>query len=196
VLFKSIYPSAINPVLLIVRLYLGPMIFTHGYRKIFRGGTLAGTTGWFDSIGMKPGRLNALAAASTELSVGALLVFGLVTLLACAGLLALMLVACHRAPQERFYDHQPGRGNRVLPRTYGDGPGAGNLRRGQVFTGLLVEHLFTMNPCHRPHGDVLRRRRRSVGPAAGLLLTVIRRAGSHSSAVLLNLTKLVMNWST
>jgi hypothetical protein len=59
-----------------------------------------------------------------------------------------------------------------------------------------VEHLFTMNPCHRPHGDVLRRRRRSVGPAAGLLLTVIRRAGSHSSAVLLNLTKLVMNWST
>ena len=92
-LFKSIYPSAINPVLLIVRLYLGPMIFTPGYRKIFRGGTLAGTTGWFDSIGMKPGRLNALAAASTELSVGALLVFGLVTPLACAGLLALMLVA-------------------------------------------------------------------------------------------------------
>jgi putative oxidoreductase len=70
VLFKTIYPSAINRVLLIVRLYLGPMIFTHGYRKIFRGGKLAGTDGWFDSIGMKPGNLNALAAASTELRVG------------------------------------------------------------------------------------------------------------------------------
>jgi putative oxidoreductase len=71
----------------------GPLIFTHGYRKIFRGAKLAGTAGWFDSIGMKPGRLNALAAASTELCVGALLVFVLVTPLACAGLLALMLVA-------------------------------------------------------------------------------------------------------
>ena len=30
VLFKTIYPPAINLVLLIVRLYLGPMIFTHG----------------------------------------------------------------------------------------------------------------------------------------------------------------------
>jgi hypothetical protein len=35
-----------------------------------------------------------------------------------------------------------------------------------------------------------------AGPAAGLLSTVKRRVGSHSSAVLLNLTKLVMNWST
>jgi putative oxidoreductase len=90
---KFSYPATINVVLLVVRLFLGPMIFTHGYRKFFRGGKLAGTAGWFEKIGMKPGRLNAVAAASTELGVGVLLTIGLLTPLACAGLLGLMTVA-------------------------------------------------------------------------------------------------------
>lgn len=90
---KFSFPTTINVLLLIVRLFLGPMIFTHGYRKIFRGGKLAGTAGWFEKIGMKPGRLNAVAAASTEIGVGILLIGGLLTPLACAGLLALMTVA-------------------------------------------------------------------------------------------------------
>src|ERR1700691_4720665 len=87
------FPTTINVLLLVVRLFLGPMIFTHGYRKFFRGGKLVGTAGWFESIGMKPGRFNAVAAASTETGVGVLLTFGLLTPLACAGLLALMVVA-------------------------------------------------------------------------------------------------------
>jgi putative oxidoreductase len=90
---KFSFPTTINVVLLIVRLFLGPMIFTHGYRKFFRGGKLTGTAGWFEKIGMKPGRLNALAAASTETGVGVLLTVGFLTPLACAGLLALMTVA-------------------------------------------------------------------------------------------------------
>ncbi len=90
---KFSFPATINVVLLIVRLFLGPMIFTHGYRKFFRGGRLAGTAGWFEKIGMKPGRLNAVAAASTETGVGVLLTVGLLTPLASAGLLALMTVA-------------------------------------------------------------------------------------------------------
>ena len=87
------YPMAINLMLLIVRMYVGPTIFTHGYRKVFRGGKLAGTAGWFDRIGMKPGRLNAVMASTTELGVGVLLTLGVLTPLACAGLLALMVVA-------------------------------------------------------------------------------------------------------
>lgn len=87
------YGTTFNIVLLVVRLFLGLMIFSHGYRKVFKGGKIAGTAGWFDSIGMKPGKLNAWAAASTEIGVGILLVLGLLTTLAAAGLVALMVVA-------------------------------------------------------------------------------------------------------
>jgi putative oxidoreductase len=107
----SSYPTAINVVLLVLRLYLGLMIFAHGYRKIFRGGKLAGTGRWFEKIGMKPGYLHARAAAFTELSVGVLLTFGLLTPLAAAGLMALMLVAIvtvHR--HNGFMINNPGEG--------------------------------------------------------------------------------------
>ena len=84
---------AVSLVLFVLRVFLGAMIFAHGYNKVFRGGRLAGTAGWFDSIGMKPGRLNAALAAVTELGVGVLLILGLATPLAAAGLVALMVVA-------------------------------------------------------------------------------------------------------
>jgi putative oxidoreductase len=87
------YPMVIDVVLLLTHVFLGLMIFTHGFRKVFRGGKLAGTARWFDSIGMRPGKLHASAAAATELGAGALLTLGLFTPLAAAGLLALMLVA-------------------------------------------------------------------------------------------------------
>jgi len=88
-----IHPLSVDLVLIALRLFLGPMIFAHGYRKFFRGGRLAGTARWFTSIGMAPGPLNALMAASTETGVGVLLTVGLLTPLACAGLIALMLIA-------------------------------------------------------------------------------------------------------
>jgi putative oxidoreductase len=75
----SVYPVTINLVLLAVRLFLGLTIFSHGYAKVFRGGKLAGTAGWFDSIGMRPGKINAFMAASTELGVGVLLTLGFLT---------------------------------------------------------------------------------------------------------------------
>jgi putative oxidoreductase len=87
------YPAAVDAVLLALRLFLGPMIFAHGYRKFFRGGRLKGTAGWFASIGMRQSRLNAVLAASTETGVGVLLFLGLFTPLACAGLIALMVTA-------------------------------------------------------------------------------------------------------
>ncbi|MCU1363784.1 MAG: putative rane protein [Acidimicrobiaceae bacterium] len=78
---------------MLLHLYLGGMIFTHGFKKVFKGGKLAGTARWFESIGMKPGMLNAYAAASTELGAGVLLIFGLLTPFASAALIALMIVA-------------------------------------------------------------------------------------------------------
>ena len=79
--------------LLILRASLGMMIFVHGYNKAFRGGRLAGTGRWFQSMGMRPGKVHAVLAAGTEMGVGVLLVVGLLTQLAAAGLIALMVVA-------------------------------------------------------------------------------------------------------
>jgi putative oxidoreductase len=87
------YPSAVNLALLAVHVYLGVMIFAHGHRKFFRGGKLAGTGRWFESIGVRPGLLNAVLAASTEVGAGLLLILGLLTPLASAGLMSLMIVA-------------------------------------------------------------------------------------------------------
>jgi len=78
---------------LILRVTLGGMILAHGANKFFGGGKIPGTAGWFESIGMKPGRINAIAAAVTEVGTGILLIVGLLTPLACAGLVALMVVA-------------------------------------------------------------------------------------------------------
>lgn len=103
--------SIFDLALLIARVGLGLMIMAHGYAKIFRGGKIAGTAGWFDSIGMRPGKLNAVMAAGTELGVGALLVLGLLTPLAAAGLVALMTVAIvtvHR--KNGFFVYNPGQG--------------------------------------------------------------------------------------
>ena len=79
--------------LLALRGTLGAMIAAHGLNKFFGGGRIAGTARWFESIGMRPGRLNALAAATTEVGAGTLLVLGLLTPLAAGALMALMVVA-------------------------------------------------------------------------------------------------------
>ena len=65
----------------------------HGYQKFFKGGKIAGTASWFDSMGMRPGRFHAILAASTELGAGILFALGLVTLLAALAIVALMWVA-------------------------------------------------------------------------------------------------------
>ena len=65
----------------------------HGINKVFGGGRIAGTAGWFASIGMKPGVLNAYAASLAEMSCGLLLIAGFLTTLASAGAIAVMLVA-------------------------------------------------------------------------------------------------------
>lgn len=79
--------------LLVLRAGLGMMIFVHGYNKAFRGGRLAGTGRWFQSMGMRPGKVHAALAAFCEMGVGVLLVVGLITPVAAAGLIGLMVVA-------------------------------------------------------------------------------------------------------
>lgn len=85
--------TSVDTALLILRLALGPMLFAHGYQKLFMGGRIDGTAGWFESMGMKPGKLNAWAAALTETGTGVLMTIGLLTPFAAAGMVGVMVVA-------------------------------------------------------------------------------------------------------
>lgn len=77
--------------LLMLRVMLGLFMAAHGTNKV-KGG-LAGTAGWFGSIGMKWPRAQATAAAATEIVGGILLAIGLLFPLAAASMIATMTVA-------------------------------------------------------------------------------------------------------
>jgi putative oxidoreductase len=85
--------SAYDVGLLILRLCLGLTLAAHGLNKFFGGGRIPGTANWFASIGMKPGRLHALIAATAETVSGFGLAAGLLTPIPAAGFVALMFVA-------------------------------------------------------------------------------------------------------
>lgn len=100
-----------NFVLLGLRLAAAAVMLAHGLNHIFGGGKIAGTGRWFESLGMKPGRLHAWLASLTEVGAGALLVLGLLTPLAAAGIIGVMLVAWitnHRG--NGFFIFRPGEG--------------------------------------------------------------------------------------
>jgi putative oxidoreductase len=85
--------AATDTTLLVLRVVLGLTMAAHGYNKFFGKGGLAGTAGWFDSIGMKPGMFHARVAASTEMAAGLGLAVGLLTPVPAAGFVALMFTA-------------------------------------------------------------------------------------------------------
>jgi putative oxidoreductase len=85
--------DAVNLALLIMRVTLGGIMLAHGINHIIGGGKIAGTAGWFQSLGMKPGILHAWLASLTEIGAGVLLLAGLLTPLAAAGVIGVMVVA-------------------------------------------------------------------------------------------------------
>jgi putative oxidoreductase len=85
--------DSINLGLLILRVCLGLTLAAHGYGKFFLGGRIPGTARWFNSMGMRPGKLHALLAASTEVAAGLGIAVGLLTPFACMGLVGVMVVA-------------------------------------------------------------------------------------------------------
>lgn len=91
-------------VMLALRVIAGVTIFMHGYNKIFRGGKIEGTARWFDSMGMKPnGKVHAWSAALTETGCGVLLLLGLLTPLAAAGVIGVMVVAGVTTHRHAFF---------------------------------------------------------------------------------------------
>ncbi len=104
-------PDAVNLALLGLRLILGVVMLAHGLNHIFGGGKIAGTGRWFASLGMKPGVLHAWLASVVEVVAGIMLVLGLLTPLACAGVLGVMLVALvTNHLKNGFFIFRPGEG--------------------------------------------------------------------------------------
>lgn len=82
--------------LFILRLVVGGLLAGHGAQKLFGyfgGDGLAGTAGFFEQIGLRPGRFHATAAGLMEFAGGTLLVLGLFTPFASMLLIAVMTAA-------------------------------------------------------------------------------------------------------
>jgi putative oxidoreductase len=82
--------------LLLIRLTVGLTLAAHGSQKLlgwFGGHGLAGTAGWLESVGFRPGRRHAILAGLTEIGGGVLLAIGLATPLGAAIVASVMIVA-------------------------------------------------------------------------------------------------------
>src|SRR3954463_8755739 len=82
--------------LFVLRVVVGLFFVGHGAQKLFGafgGHGLDGTAGFFEMLGMRPGRRNAMAAGGAEVRGGILVALGLLTPLAAAVIIAVMTVA-------------------------------------------------------------------------------------------------------
>ncbi len=107
----NLSPSSVNFALLVARIVLAGVFLAHGINHIIGGGKIAGTARWFESLGMRPGILHAWMASLTEVGAGVLLVLGLLTPVAGAGVVGVMLVAwITNHLRNGFFIFRPGEG--------------------------------------------------------------------------------------
>jgi putative oxidoreductase len=82
--------------LLLARLILGVLMVAHGGQKLFGwlgGYGIAGTAGFFEQLGFRPGRLFVVTASLSEVVSGILIALGLFGPVGPALLLSVMIVA-------------------------------------------------------------------------------------------------------
>ena len=82
--------------LFFLRVFLGVLLFAHGTQKLFGwfgGHGPEGTGGFFEQVGHRPGRQMAILAGLSEAGGGTLLVLGLLTPLAAAIVIGVMVTA-------------------------------------------------------------------------------------------------------
>jgi putative oxidoreductase len=90
---------------------LGVVMFAHGWKhlKALRSGP--GMANWFESLGLRPGTLQAFLVTYTELGAALILILGLLNPLGMAAVAAICLVAfaIHHRPHG-FFTTNPGEG--------------------------------------------------------------------------------------
>src|SRR4030081_3996499 len=94
-------PLLLNLGLLLIRVIFGLTMVAHGAQKLFGwfgGYGLAGTGGFFEGLGFRPGPFFAAAAGLAETLGGLLLVVGLFEPVGALAVIAVMIVAIGRVP--------------------------------------------------------------------------------------------------
>jgi putative oxidoreductase len=85
--------NTLDTATLVIRVVVGLTMAAHGYNHLFGGGGLAGTTRWFDSMGLRPAKVHALLSGAGELACGLGLAVGLLTPFCAAFVVGTMTVA-------------------------------------------------------------------------------------------------------
>jgi putative oxidoreductase len=131
--------------ILLARVVFGLLMAAHGTQKLFGwfgGYGLAGTAGFFEGLGFKPGRFFAAAASGTEIAAGLLMALGLLGPVGPALFVSLMIVAAVTVHwQNGLFAQNQGI---EMPLLYGvvgvtlalTGPGAYSLDAALGLTGL------------------------------------------------------------
>ena len=85
--------EAIDIALAFLRTVVGVTLILHGVNHWIGDGKIAGTARWFESLGLRHGTMQAWMSVLTEVGAGALLALGVLTPVACAAIISVMLVA-------------------------------------------------------------------------------------------------------
>jgi len=144
--------TSVDTALLIVRVVFGLTLAMHGWQKFFTGGRMPGTAGWFDGMGMKPGKVMAPLAASTEIGAGLGFAIGLLTPLMSAGCVGIMLVAAWTVHREEFFIVKGGWEYNMV------------LATGTVGVAMIGPGRFSLRPRHRRRCEPARRLLPASGP--------------------------------
>jgi putative oxidoreductase len=133
-----------------LRAVVGGLFIGHGLQKLlgkFGGHGLDGTAGFFEQLGLRPGKVHATAAGVAETGGGALLVLGAATPLAAAAITGTMTVAIHKVHLQKGpwatdggYEYNAVLMAAVFAIT-AEGPGAFSLDRRRWGTGWAIAQL-------------------------------------------------------
>jgi putative oxidoreductase len=85
--------DALNFALLLARVWVGIVMFVHGWRHVKALQSGPGMANWLESLGLRNGSLQAQLLTWSEVVVGPVLALGLLTPLAYGAVASLMLVA-------------------------------------------------------------------------------------------------------
>ena len=97
--------------ILLIRVVVGATLAAHGAQKLFgwfRGHGIAGTAGFLESLGFRPGKVYAWILGGAELLGGLALAVGLLTPLAAAVVAAVMVGAILAVHREKGFFAQAG----------------------------------------------------------------------------------------